>query len=83
MSTYNIHFQYKIENHPKLTQICSYGIFVQGTQERVRNNRGKRTVSVRAIEALLYLILHNFLFTTFVNKELFLMYYYSVLVGSI
>ena len=24
------HFRYKIENRPKLTQICSYGIFSKG-----------------------------------------------------
>ena len=30
------------------------GIF-QGTQERVRNSRGKRAIGVRAIEVLLYL----------------------------
>ena len=30
------------------------GFFFQGTQERVRNSRGKRTISVRAIEVLLY-----------------------------
>ena len=24
------HIQYKIENHPKLTKICSYGIFSKG-----------------------------------------------------
>ena len=24
------HFQYKKENHPKLSQICSYGIFSNG-----------------------------------------------------
>ena len=47
------HFQYKIENHPKSTQICSYGIYFQGTQERFRNSRGKRAISVRAIEVLL------------------------------
>ena len=28
--------------------------FFQGTQERVRNSRGKRAISVRAIEVLLY-----------------------------
>ena len=55
MSTHKIpFFQYKIENHPDLTQICSYGIFFQGTQERVRNSRDKRAISVRAIEVLLY-----------------------------
>ena len=30
MSTTIYHFQYKIENRPKLTQICSYGIFSKG-----------------------------------------------------
>ena len=29
MST-QYHFQYKKENHPKLSQICSYGIFSKG-----------------------------------------------------
>ena len=28
--------------------------FFQGAQERVRNSRGKRAISVRAIEVLLY-----------------------------
>ena len=45
----------KKKNHPKLSQICSFGIFLRGTQERVRNSRGKRAVSVRATEVLLYL----------------------------
>ena len=43
------------KKHPKLSQVCSYGIFFQGTQEQVRNSRGKRAISVRAIEVLLYL----------------------------
>ena len=30
MSTHNIHFQYKIEHHPKLIQICSCKIFFPG-----------------------------------------------------
>ena len=39
-----------IRNYPK-----SAGMgFFQGTQERVRNSRGKRAISVRAIEVLLY-----------------------------
>ena len=51
MSTHNIYnFQYKKENHPKL----SMGFF-QGTQERVRNSRGKRAISVRATDSLPYL----------------------------
>ena len=49
------HFRYKKENLPKLSQICSHGIFSQGNQEQVRNSRGKRAISVRAIEVLLYL----------------------------
>ena len=30
------------------------GVFFLGTQERVRNSHGKRAISVRAIEVLLY-----------------------------
>ena len=30
--------------------------FFQGTQERVRNNRGKRAISVRATEGLHYVV---------------------------
>ena len=30
MSTYNILFQDKKENHPKLSQICNYGICSKG-----------------------------------------------------
>ena len=41
-------------NHPKLSQICSYAFLYQGTQERVRNSRGERAISVRATEVLLY-----------------------------
>ena len=58
MSTYNIPFQDKIEHHPKLTEICSYKNFSQGTQERVRNSHGKRAISVRAIEVVLYMKMH-------------------------
>ena len=32
---YSQYFQYKKESHPKLYQICSYGIFFQGTGEEV------------------------------------------------
>ena len=55
--THNIHFQYnnkKKENLSKLSQICRYGIFYQGTQELVRNSRGKRAISVRVTGDLLY-----------------------------
>ena len=41
-------------NYPKYNSVCSYGIFSLGTQERVRNSRGKRAIGVRAIEGLLY-----------------------------
>ena len=30
--------------------------FLQGTQDRVRNNRGRRAISVRATEVLLYFV---------------------------
>ena len=43
-------FNIKKENHPKLAQICSYGIFFQGTQGRVRNSLAKRAISFRATE---------------------------------
>ena len=49
-------FNIKKENHPKLSLICSYGFLFQGTQERVRNSRGKRAISVRASEVQLYII---------------------------
>ena len=39
-------------NYPKS---ASMGFLFQGTQERVRNSRGKLAISVRAIEVLLYI----------------------------
>ena len=54
MSTHNIPFSILNENNPKLSQICSYRIFFQGTQEQVRNSHGKQAMSVRATEGLLY-----------------------------
>ena len=54
MSTHNIPFSiYKKKitlNYPKSTVMG----FFQGTQERVRNSRGKRAINVRATEVLLY-----------------------------
>ena len=38
-------------NYPKS---AAMGLLFQGTQERVRNSRGKRAISVRATEVLLY-----------------------------
>ena len=37
-------------NYPKFAAMG----FFQGTQERVRNSRGKRDISIRATEVLLY-----------------------------
>ena len=42
-------------NYHKYDNVCSYRIFSLRTQERVRNSRGKRAISVRAIEVLLFL----------------------------
>ena len=59
--TQYIIFNINTKCHPKLSQICSYGNFPR-TQERVRNSRGKRVISVRAIEVILYLqyLLQNY-----------------------
>ena len=35
--------------------------FFQETQEQVRNSRGKRAISVRAIEVLLYVLMYVFI----------------------
>ena len=56
----NVNTQYTIfiikkENHSRLCSICSYGIFSLGTREQVRNSGGKRAISVRATEVLLYI----------------------------
>ena len=40
-------------NYPKS---AAKGFFSLGTQERVRNSRGKRDISVRATKVLLYMI---------------------------
>ena len=42
--------QYRIENHLKLTLICSYAI-----QERFQKSCGIQAISVRATEGLLYI----------------------------
>ena len=52
----NEYTQYTIFSINK-EKTLNYGIFFQGTQERVRNSRGKRAISVRAIEVLLYSVL--------------------------
>ena len=49
MSTHNYHNQYikKITRSYSKYNVCNNGILL-GTQERVRNSRGKRAISVRA-----------------------------------
>ena len=42
-------------NYPKSAAMG----FFQGTQDRVRNSRGKRAFGVRAIEVLLYMVTRN------------------------
>ena len=42
------------ENQLKLSQNLQLFGFLQGTQRRVQNSRGKRAISVRATESLLY-----------------------------
>ena len=44
-------------NALKYPTSAAMGFFL-GTQERVRNSRGKQAISVRAIEVLLYLELY-------------------------
>ena len=36
MSTHNIHFQYKKENHRELFQICTYEIFSKGLENEFK-----------------------------------------------
>ena len=56
MSTHNIpFFNMKKKNTLNYPKSAAIRIFFQGTQERVRKSCGKRAISVRAIEVLLYL----------------------------
>ena len=58
MSTYNIPFlNVKKKIILNLPDLQLWDLF-QGTQERVRNSRGKRAISVRAIEVPLYMDSH-------------------------
>ena len=52
--TQNTIFNVKKENHPKLSKSAARDFF-QGTEKRVRNSDGKRSISVRATEGLLYI----------------------------
>ena len=47
-------FNIKKKNNPNYPKSVAMGFLFQGTQERVRNSRGKRAISVRATEVLLY-----------------------------
>ena len=47
-------------NYPKYNDVCNCRNFVLGTQERVRNSSGKRAISVRANEVLLYAAVSRF-----------------------
>ena len=56
MSAHDIpFFQYKkkITRNIPYTVMCEAMVFLLGTQERVRNSRGKRAIGVRATEVLL------------------------------
>ena len=45
-----------IRNYAKYNNVCSCGIILSGTQERVQNSRGKQSICVRATEVLLYIV---------------------------
>ena len=46
--------RYEKENHSKLSQICSYGIFSKGLKNEFETAVGKRAISARATEVLLW-----------------------------
>ena len=46
------------QNYTKYNNVCSCGIILLGTQDRNRNSHGKRAISVRATEVLLYKVLY-------------------------
>ena len=48
-------FNIKKEDHPKLSQICSYGFSVRRDSRTSSKQPGKRAFSVRATEGLLYI----------------------------
>ena len=59
MSTLNIPFSiYKRKLTKIIPNLQLLDIF-QGTQRRVRNSRGKRTISLRSTEVLLYNLTSN------------------------
>ena len=52
--THNIPFSIEERKSPQIIPNLQLWNFFQGTQKRVRNSPGKRAISVRAIEVLLY-----------------------------
>ena len=59
MSTHNIPFSIQKRKSPlKVLNLNLLDLF-QGTQERVRNSRGKRAISARATEVLLYVLAYS------------------------
>ena len=56
---FNIKKEIVALNYPKSAAMG----FSQGTQKRVRNSHGKRVISVRAIETLLYVVFYLFTLT--------------------
>ena len=52
---YTIFIFFKTENHHNYPKSAGRRFF-QGAHERVRNSRGKRSISVRAIKVLLYIV---------------------------
>ena len=71
MSTHNMPFiNIAKENHPNYHK-SPWNEFFLGTQERVRHSRGKRGISVRAIEVLMYVVIRfsPFRGTGFVRRQ--------------
>ena len=69
----NEYTQYTItKNYHKYDNVRSYGFFLLGTQERVRNSRGKRAIGVRATEVLPYFVLGGFERSTGIMYQQFL-----------
>ena len=57
MKIQNIQFSIYKKKSPEIILNLQTGDCFQGAQERVRNSCGKRAISVRAIEVLLYMVL--------------------------
>ena len=69
MSAHNIPFQYK-KRKISLNYLKSATVrFFQGTLERVRNSRGKRAISARATEVLLYFVHVHTVYSIFEKKK--------------